>query len=553
MKNKKVDLRYEPIENYGIIGNLHTVAIVSRNASIDFMSFTRFDSPTIFCKLLDADKGGSFSIVPQMNDVLTKQMYLPDTNVLVTRFLAEEGIAEVIDFMPVNKDEFDCAVIRQVSTIRGNVHYKMTCAPRFNYAKEKHTIKKEPEGFVFVCETGKQGPLRLVSETQMNISADDVIAEFILKEGETACFILEAAGNKNERGDLINDYARKSYHETMIFWQNWISKSNYRGSWQEIVNRSALTLKLLICSTSGSMVAAPTFSLPESIGNTRNWDYRYTWIRDAAFSMHAFLQLGFMEEAEAFLSWIKKQSTDKELQLMFTIDGDTHLEEYELDYLEGYKQSRPVRVGNNAAKQTQMDIYGELLETVYVYAVHGGDLTYDYWKIIVQYIELVMKNWQNPDHSIWEVRGEKREFLFSRMMCWVAMDRAIKIARHFSFPYDIMLWHQVRDEIYRDLHENFWSEEKQAYVQYKGGNTLDASSLLMPILNVISPFSERWQKTMEAIDKELRSDVLIYRYLEQGDEIDGLKGKEGTFTLCSFWHVECLALAGETEKARENF
>ncbi|MGI8634814.1 MAG: glycoside hydrolase family 15 protein, partial [Segetibacter sp.] len=353
---------------------------------------------------------------------------------------AEEGIAEIIAFMPVNQDEFNCAVVRQITTIRGNIHYKMSCAPRFNYAKEEHTIKKEEGGFIFIPETDKQSPIRLVSETQLTANSDDVTADFTLKEGETACFILEADHNEKERKGSINEYALNTYHETVAFWQNWMKQSTYKGAWQEMVNRSALTLKLLISSRYGSMVAAPTFSLPESIGYSRNWDYRYTWIRDAAFSMHAFLQLGFMEEAEAFLSWIKKQSTEKELQLMFTIDGDTHLEEYELNYLEGYKESRPVRVGNNASKQTQMDIYGELMETLYVYSMHGGDLTYDYWKIIVEYVDLVMKNWQKPDHSIWEVRGEKREFLFSRMMCWVAMDRAIKIAQHFSFPYEILLW-----------------------------------------------------------------------------------------------------------------
>jgi len=429
----------------------------------------------------------------------------------------------------------------------------VTCAPRFNYAKEKHTIKKEEGALVFVSDNSEQKPLRLISDVALQIEGDDVTANFTLKETETACFVLEAATDKDNDRSSVNDYGEQKYHETINYWIGWIGKSNYKGEWREVVNRSALTLKLLISQQYGSMVAAPTFSLPEAIGYSRNWDYRYTWIRDAAFSMHAFLQLGFMEEAEAFLLWIQKQSTNKELQLMFTIDGNTKLDEYELDYLEGYKGSKPVRVGNDASKQTQMDIYGELLETVYVYAVHGGSLTYEYWKIIVEYIDLVMNNWHKPDHSIWEVRGEKREFLFSRMMCWVAMDRGIKIARHFSFPYDILQWHKVRDDIYRDLYENFWNEEKQAYVQYKGGTTMDASALLMPILNVISPFDERWQKTMKAINEELRSDVLIYRYREQSEEIDGLKGKEGTFTMCSFWHVECMALAGQREIATEQF
>jgi len=555
MTHKLSHQRYEPIENYGIIGNLHTVALVSRNASIDFMSFTRFDSPTIFCKMLDADKGGSFSIEPNLKDALTKQLYLPDTNVLVTRFLAEEGIAEVIDYMPLNEDEGDCAIVRKIKTVRGNITYKMRCAPRFNYADGTHTIKndKEDGSFVFIPQHNFNPALRLLSEVDVTIDRDDVTAEFTLSEGDSACFIIEAATHKKHHEETIREFVNRTYQETINYWQGWISKSTYKGTWQEIVKRSALTLKLLFSRRHGSIVAAATFSLPESIGFGRNWDYRFTWIRDAAFSMHAFLQLGFMEEAQAFLGWIKKQSTDKELQLMFAIDGNTHLDEKELHYLEGYKKSKPVRIGNGASKQTQMDIYGELMETVYIYAIHGGDLSYDYWKIIVEYVDLVINNWHEPDHSIWEVRGEKREFLFSRMMCWVALDRAIKVGEHFSFPYDIIKWHQVRDDIYEDVYNNFWSEKRQAFVQYKGADLLDASALLMPILNIISPFSERWQKTMDAIDKELRSDVLIYRYREQTEEIDGLKGNEGTFTMCSFWHVECLALEGKREKAREHF
>ena len=545
--------RYQPIENYGIIGNLHTVALVSLSGSIDFMSFMRFDSPTIFCKMLDADKGGSFSIMPQMKGMITKQLYLPDTNVLVTRFLADEGIVEIIDYMPIDTDEFNCAVVRRIKTVRGSVSYKMNCAPRFNYASEKHSIEKENGSYLFTSESNKQTPLRLLSDVKMSVEKDDVVAEFILKEGETACFILEAEHNKENRTSDILEYAHNTYMDTIQYWQNWISKSNYKGRWQEVVNRSALTLKLLISQRYGSMVAAPTFSLPESIGHGRNWDYRYTWIRDAAFSMHAFLELGFMEEAEAFLSWIQTQTSNKELQLMFTIDGATQLEEYTLDHLEGYKGSKPVRIGNEAAKQTQMDIYGELMETIYIYAMHGGNITYEYWKIISQYVELVINNWHMADHSIWEVRGEKREFLFSRMMCWVALDRGIKIANHFSFPHDILKWHSVRDDIFRDLYENFWNEEVGAFVQYKGSTTLDASALLLPIFNIISPFSDRWKKTMEAINNELRSDVLIYRYREHAEDVDGLKGLEGTFTMCSFWHVECLALAGETDKAKEHF
>lgn len=552
MNAHNLNQQYLPIEDYGIIGNLHTVALVSLNASIDFMSYPRFDSPTVFCKLLDAEKGGFFSITPLLKNMVSKQLYLPDTNVLVTRFFADEGIAEIIDYMPIDGEEINCAIIRKITAVRGNLKFNVRCAPRFNYASTRHSIKSEANGFVFVPDGNNQPSLRLLSDKKMSSDKEDVTAEFTLRESATAFFILETEQNKETRNSP-SEYINQTYSSTVQYWQNWAGKCNYEGHWEEVVRRSALTLKLLISNKYGSMVAAPTFSLPEAIGKGRNWDYRYTWIRDAAFSMHAFLQLGFLEEAERFLTWVKQQSTQKELQLMFAIDGNTHLDEYTLDYMEGYKCSRPVRVGNDAHKQTQMDIYGELLETLYIFTVHGGDLTYEYWQIIEQYVEFVINNWQLPDHSIWEVRGGKREFLFSRLMCWVAMDRAIKIASHFSFPYDILKWHGVRDEIYRDVYENFWNEKKQAFVQYKGSDSLDASCMLMPIFNIISPYSEKWQKTMQAIDEELRSDVLIYRYREQQDEIDGLKGTEGTFTMCSFWHVECLALQGEIDKAKEHF
>jgi GH15 family glucan-1,4-alpha-glucosidase len=547
MKAHKRNDDYLPIEDYGIIGNLQTVALVSLLGSIDYMCFPRFDSPSVFCKLLDAKKGGWFSIAPQMKDPVTKQLYLPDTNVLVTRFFSEEGIAEIIDYMPINEDG---ALLRRVSTIRGKVNYKLSCAPRFGYAASKHVIEKRGTDMLFIPEVKNQPAMLLRGDVDWQINDNDVTASFHLKEDDYTCFVFQAEKETNESA---KDFAHRTYHSTIKYWQSWIAQSNYKGLWEEVVRRSALTLKLLISHQYGSMVAAPTFSLPESMGGERNWDYRFTWIRDAAFAMHAFLELGFLKEADHFLEWVKKQSVQNQLQLMFSIDGNTHLDEHCLDYLDGYKCSRPVRVGNDAHKQTQMDIYGELLETIYIFVKHGGDVTYDYWKIIEGYIELVINNWQNPDHSIWEVRGEKREFLFSRMMCWVALDRAIKIGDLFSYPYDFLNWRKVRDAIYRDVYENFWNEKKQAFVQYKGAHDLDASALLMPILNMISPHSEKWKKTMEAIDRELRSDVLVYRYREQQTEIDGLKGKEGTFTMCSFWFVECLALSGQIERAKENF
>ena len=554
MKAKKKTKQYLPIGAYGIIGNLHTIALVSLQASIDYMCLPRFDSPSVFARLLDAEKGGYFSITPQMHDVVTKQLYLPDTNVLVTRFFSDEGIAEIIDFMPVGEEERDCTVIRMVSTIRGRINYEVCCAPRFGYALGRHKVTQQDKSFLFTPEEDDQPSLLLSSSSaDLRKSGKDVKASMELHESQSTCFVLQAKKKQAHSGEWVAKFVVDNYHSTIQYWQQWISQANYEGHWQEVVRRSALTLKLLISQRYGSMVAAPTFSLPEAIGQGRNWDYRYTWIRDAAFTMHAFLQLGFLSEAERFLNWVMEQSAQKELQLMFSIDGRTDLTEVCLDQLDGYKGSKPVRIGNDAHKQKQMDIYGELMETIYIFVKHGGDITYEYWKIIVQYVDFVMANWQQPDHSIWEVRGEKREFLFSRMMCWVAMDRAIKIGDIFSFPYDFIKWHEVRNKIYEDVYENFWSDEQNSFVQYKGGDSLDASVLLMPILNMISPRAERWQKTMKAIDQALRSDVLVYRYLEEQEEIDGLKGAEGTFTMCSFWYVECLALCGETERAKENF
>ena len=544
---------YPPIENYGVIGNLSTVALVSLGGSIDFLSYPRFDSPTIFCKLLDAEKGGSFSVCPQMDNMVTKQLYMPDTNVLVTRFFAEEGIAEVIDFMPIQDGNHGCTIIRKIATIRGRINFTMHCSPRFNYADTGHRVHEEKGAFIFTPNKGDQPPFKLYSGCPLKKEVQDVTASFTLKEGECTYMVLDAdEKGGNVKGEL-KDYVDTVYQHTMQYWQHWVSTCTYNGRWREEVYRSALTLKLLFSKQYGSIVAAATFSLPETIGGERNWDYRFTWIRDAAFSMHAFLELGFMEEAKAFLQWVRIQSTDKELQLMFAVDGKTDLKEYELNYMQGYKCSQPVRVGNAAHNQVQMDIYGELLETIYIYVTHGGDLTYEYWKIVVEYIDYVLANWHKPDCSIWEVRGEQREFLFSRVMCWVAVDRAIKIADHFSYPYDFLKWRTVRDEIYRDIYNDFWNEQRQSFVQSKGSSIIDASALLMPILNVISPFSQKWQLTMDAIDRNLRSDVLVYRYREDNSEVDGLKGEEGTFTICSFWHVECLALGGRLEEAKEHF
>lgn len=539
---------YEAIENYGIIGNLNTVALVSIKGSIDFMCFPQFDSPSLFAALLDNEKGGCFAVHPKLKEVTHKQLYLLETPILITRFFSEEGIAEITDFMPIVADAQNFSIVRKVTTVRGCIQYGMQCCPRFDYGRTKHVTKKEGKTVVF---NTNELTLKLQSDYDLEIVNEDVEASFTLTEGETACFMLEGIKHPTPDEQHLQEYILNSFQQTNRFWKNWISKSTYKGRWREIVHRSAITLKLLSSQRYGSVVAAATFGLPEDIGGERNWDYRYTWVRDAAFMMYAFLKLGFLEEATAFVGWIYERCMYSPMQLMYTVDGKTKMEEQELKHLSGYRDSKPVRIGNAAFNQKQLDIYGEVIDTIYLYNHHGGAITYELWQKIEELVEFVCAHWKEPDHGIWEIRNEEKEFLHSRLLCWVALDRAIKIARHRSFPFPTK-WEAIRNEIFHDIYLNFWNEEKGAFVQYKNSNHLDAAVLLMPLLRFISPEEEKWKKTLSAIEKELLTDVLVYRYHTQTN-VDGLNGREGTFTMCSFWYVECLAKGGQLEKATEYF
>lgn len=544
---------YLPIEHYGVIGNLKTVALVSLTGSIDFMSFPAFDSPTVFARLLDAQRGGSFSITPSMHRYHTKQLYLPGTAVLLTRFFSDEGIAELTDFMPIlhHKGENLCAIARQVTAVRGDLTFRLACRPAFHYGEADAQCETTDTGILFRAEHDGGVVLRLLADIPLQIRDGGGYAEFTVRASETVHIVLESVSeDESLPRHTLDDYNTTLYTGTINFWRQWISQSTYRGRWTEIVHRSVITLKLLTSWEHGSTVAAATFGLPETIGGIRNWDYRYTWIRDAAFTMYAFLRLGFTEEATAFMHWIHARSEEDKLHLMYTIDGRHELPEEELRHLEGYKGSRPVRIGNGAQEQVQLDIYGELIDTVYIYNNQHHAITYEFWQCIVKQVECVIADWQKPDHSIWEVRGGKQHFLHSRLMCWVAMDRAIKIAEHRSFPYPHAEWQSVRDEIYHDVYENFWNPSLGAWVQHKGANHVDASVLLMPLTHFVSPDEPRWLSTLKVVERELGMDVLLYRYK---DGVDGLPGEEGTFTLCSFWYIEALAKSGEVTRALDSF
>lgn len=543
---------FQPIENYGVIGNLKTVALVSLQGSIDFLCAPKFDSPTVFASMLDSEKGGYFSVEPQLENFTSKQLYLPGTAVLLTRFFAEQGIAELSDYMPLSMEtDFPSAIVRQIKSIRGDITFKVFCVPSFGYTESKHSVEHEKDELLFFSKTEKL-TLKLKADVPLHIEKGTGYASFTLKESETAHIILEIIEDGQSTADL-NHYTTHGYRKTVDYWRDWINQTTYKGRYDEIIRRSAITLKLLTSAEFGSVVAAPTFGLPETIGGNRNWDYRFTWIRDAAFTMYAFLTLGFFDEATAFMDWIFNLCQKIDLQLVYRIDGNAKIKETEADQFEGYHSSKPVRIGNEAASQLQIDIYGELIDTVYIYNKSHKPITYEFWTLIEKQVQCVIKQWKKPDHGIWEIRNEKKEFLHTRLMCWVAMDRAIKIAENRSFPYPESEWHNIRSEIYEDIYHNFWNEKLGAWVQYKGASHVDASALLMPLTHFISPLEPRWLSTMKVIDEELLLDVLVYRYKNGMTKIDGLEGEEGTFNMCSFWFIEALAKSGELERAVENF
>ncbi len=544
---------YEPIENYGIIGDLNTVALVNLNGSIDYLCFPEFDSPTVFAALLDREKGGYFKISPIKDNVKHKQLYLPETNVLLTRFLATDGVGEITDFMPVEEMSVGKELIRSVTCVRGALTFSIECRPRFDYARATHRlIQKDEFNILFVSEGVNKTTLRLYATVPLAVSGNDVVSEFSLKSGEKATLILEYVSDKQSFIEDVEGFAHKCLYETINYWKDWVGKSVYHGRWMEIVNRSALVLKLMTSKKYGSIVAAPTFGLPEDIGGVRNWDYRYTWIRDASFTIYTLLKLGYKKEAREFINWVEQQCNDigdaGNLSLMYGIDGRKELFEADLDHLEGYRKSKPVRIGNAAYQQVQLDIYGELLDAVYLFDKHAERISYDFWRNISKQVDWVSVNWRREDEGIWEVRGGKKEFLYSRMMCWVALDRGIKIAESHSYPLNPK-WKTERDTIFHTIHHDFWNEEMQAFVQYKGADTVDAATLLMPLIRFISPTDPRWLSTLKRIENELVSDSLVYRY-RTNESFDGLTGGEGTFSMCTFWYVECLSKAGQLNKAR---
>jgi GH15 family glucan-1,4-alpha-glucosidase len=468
-------------------------------------------------------------------------------------------VGEVIDFMPVSRISGGPAekearqIVRIARAVRGELPFRFECRPGFDYARTPHEISSRGHAVLF---TGGHEKLFVGGNGQLHPEGDAAISDLKLSENNSAAFILRYHDDHTDPAAERRQTPDELLGETLRFWRQWVSRSRYQGRWREMVTRSALVLKLLTYQPTGAILAAPTTSLPEQIGGVRNWDYRYTWIRDAAFSVYALLRLGFDEEAEAFASFVQARAKQEELSddgplnVLYPIAESGDTAEVTLDHLDGYKGSKPVRIGNAAAGHFQLDIYGELIDSLYLANKYASPISWDMWEQIERMLDWVSKNWDRPDRSIWEVRGDMQKFTYSRLQSWVALDRGIRIARRRSFPSDMSLWFTERDRIYRTIMNEAWNDGVRAFTQFPGSDAVDASALLMPLMKFIAPQDPRMLLTLDAVFQDLVSDTLVQRYQIGQAAHDGLPGYEGTFSVCSFWLVEAIARAGRLEQAQ---
>ncbi len=553
--------RYPNIADHGLIGDLQTSALVTTEGVIDWFCTPRFDSPSVFASLLDADKGGYFKIAPDRDDYVTKQLYLPDTAILITRFMTPDGVGELLDFMPVIHGNATDRhrLVRMLRVTRGEMTFKLELRPKFDYGRARHTTELTEDGAVFSAPgmhltlnpvLTREAGQRMVKLKQ---DRDGLVATAHMREGETGGIVLESMGGKPRR--ISAREISRLADDTAEFWRNWLREGTYTGRWREVVSRSAITLKLLTYAPTGAPVAAATAGLPEQIGGERNWDYRYTWIRDGSFSIYALLGLGHVEEAAAFAGWLRDRVAEQAggdaspLQIMYRVDGSSDLAEETLGHFEGWRGSRPVRIGNGAAGQLQLDIYGEALDAAWLGDQHGLQVAHQGWLALADVADWVADHWDQPEEGIWETRGGRKDFTYGRFQCWVALDRAIRMAEVHGRPANVGKWAAERDRIYNQIMDRGFNKKTRSFTQHYDTELLDSSLLLMPLQGFVSPRDPMWLSTLDAMDAELVADSLVYRY-NPGKSPDGLTGDEGTFSLCSFWYVDALARAGRLDDAR---
>jgi GH15 family glucan-1,4-alpha-glucosidase len=545
------------ISDHGLIGDLQTAALVATDGTVDWFCVPRFDSPSVFASLLDPERGGRFRIASDDPECVTRQLYFPDTACLVTRFMTAEGVGEVLDFMPIDEPKRVTSrhrLFRIVRVVRGEMRFVLECEPRFDYGRADHEATAVDNGVMF---RSQGGDLLLRATVPLEIVDGDVRASWTGHAGDVVGAVLESAPTSEDSGPIDAEQVLAMFNQTVRFWRDWLAKSTYTGRWREAVARSAMTLKLMTYAPTGALVAAPTTSLPEQIGGERNWDYRFTWVRDASFSVYALLGLGYTDEALAFLKWLRdrvaeRAGTSGPLKIMYRIDGSPDLQEETLDHLSGYQGSAPVHVGNGASDQLQLDIYGEAMDSLYLGSRRGLTIGHEGWSDLSGILDWLCDNWDRPEEGIWETRGGQKDFTYGRLMSWVAFDRAIRLAHELGRPANVQRWSEERDKVYQQIMDRGWSKERGAFVQHYDSQVLDASNLLMPLVGFVAPHDPMWLSTLEAMDGELVSDSLVYRY-DPAASPDGLRGEEGTFSICTFWYVDALARSGRLEEARLTF
>ncbi|KAK1980316.1 family 15 glycosyl hydrolase [Colletotrichum cereale] len=612
---------YLPIEDYGMIGNMHTCALVGMNGSVDFMCWPDFDSPSVFCRLLDKDKGGFFSICPPPSKrCTTKQQYLPSSNILQTRYIHDDGVVDLVDFFPRPKtatvlskgvrqtpfretikiqEELKKWLVRRVECIRGRLEMEIEIFPAFQYATEAHvativepyhTTGSPSKAVIFHSEHYKMQLDVIVdaeSETAPTVTfrkekrdgmlGEGVVAHLEIEEGHAISFVLRNDIPNHVTENITTAVLDSQQHDTATYWYNWISKSKYKGRWREVVNRSLMLLKMMTYEPTGAIIAAPTFSIPEDIGGVRNWDYRFSWVRDSSFTIYILLRLGFTAEADAYMNFIserfiKSRGPNGELPIMFTIRGETDIPEVELDHLEGYRGSKPVRIGNGAAYHQQFDIYGELMDGIYLYNKYGKPISWDQWCSVREMLDFVLTLTDSkfrrsdrmsggfllispiePDMSIWEVRTKKQNFTYSKVMLWVAFDRGLRLADKRNFPCPNRgKWLAARDGLMEEIMDKGYNKEMKCFVQsYENNTMVDSSILIAPLVFFIAPNDPRFLNTMDRIllppeKGGLTSTGLVYRYNTELSE-DGVGGREGAFSMCTFWLVEAMTRASAYE------
>ncbi|RDI69974.1 glycoside hydrolase family 15 protein [Halopelagius longus] len=547
------DGRFTPIEEYGFVGNLETCALVAPNGSVDWFPFPHVEGPSILAAVLDPDRGGRFRVSPT-GPFEGSQRYVERTNVLETTFDAAGGTATVTDFFPPagKVDHPKKVLYRKVDCTEGSVDLQVEYEPKFDYGRADTAFVRTEKG---VRAEGADERTLLEVPTDLDVADDRVTGTLAVEEGDTEWVLLRCTGAEDADTDPEGALA-----DTIRYWREWVETCRdegsgciFEGPWHDLAVRSGLALKLLTHEETGAIAAAPTTSLPEDIGGVRNWDYRFNWLRDAGFTVQALSSLGNAEGATEYFEWfvdLCRADDPEAIQPLYGLHGDSDLDETELDHLDGYRNSRPVRIGNDAADQTQLDIYGELLLAVDEVLQLGRELDDEEWETVRNIVEYVRDVWDEPDAGIWEVRGAERQFVYSKVMCWVALDRGIDVATTYGYEAPVDEWRDTRETIEEDVLENGYDEDVGAFVQAYDTDALDATGLLIPIVGFLPFDDERVQNTIEAIeDRLLEGEVLVRRY--DGD--DGLPGDEGAFVLCSCWLIDALALSGRIEEAADRF